>query len=96
MTYRLLTCVLLMSLTACGKPSTVSLPVGKTDGPAVRSLSSQQLLAVYQDCTRYGQIDDRRVRYTAQYCASVQSAELSSGYTAPGTARVDPTLNRLH
>ncbi len=96
MTCRLLNVLLLLSLAACGQPSTVSLPAGKTDGPPVTSLSREALLAAYQDCTRYGQIEDRRVRYTAPYCASVQIAELSAGYTAPGTARVDPALNRLH
>ena len=53
-------------------------------------------MAAYHECTQYGPIDDPRVKYTAPYCAAVQSAQLSSGYTAPGSAKADPNLNPMH
>jgi hypothetical protein len=53
-------------------------------------------MAAYHECTQYGPIDDPKVKYTAPYCAAVQSAQLSSGYTAPGSAKVDPNLNPMH
>ena len=96
MTYRLLNALALLSLAACGQPSAVSTPAGKTDGPPVDSLSHEQLMAAYHECTQYGPIDDPKVKYTAPYCAAVQSAQLSSGYTAPGSAKVDPNLNPMH
>ncbi len=53
-------------------------------------------MAAYHECTQYGPIDDPKVKYTAPYCAAVQSAQLSSGYTAPGSAKADPNLNPMH
>jgi len=88
--------LMILSLTACGQSSVVSTPAGKADGPPVSSLSHEQLLAAYHECTQYGQIDSQQVKYSVPYCAAVQSAELSSGYTAPGTGKVDPKLNALH
>ncbi len=96
MTYRVLNGLMILSLTACGQPPAVSTPAGKADGPPVSSLSHEALLAAYHECTQYGQIDDAKVKYTVPYCASVQSAQLSSGYTARGTATVDPKLNAMH
>ena len=96
MTYRLLNVLVFLSLVACRQPSAVSTPADKTNGPPVGSLSHEQLMAAYHECTQYGQIDDPKVKYTAQYCAAVQSAQLSSGYTAPGSAKVDPQLNPMH
>ncbi len=84
-----------LPLTGCGK-SAGSVPTGKADGPPIETLSGSQLLAAYQDCTRYGQIEDPRVKYTAPYCAAVQSAQLSNGYSDKGTASVDPKLNPMH
>ncbi len=85
-----------LALGACGEPAVVSTPSGKIEGPLVSSLSHEDLMAAYHECTQYGQIDDPKVKYTVPYCASVQSAQLSSGYTAPGSATVDPKLNAMH
>jgi hypothetical protein len=63
-TYRLLNALALLSLAACGQPSAVSTPAGKTDGPPVASLSHEQLMAAYHECTQYGPIDDPKVKYT--------------------------------
>jgi hypothetical protein len=85
-------------LCACergSQPAIVETP-GKVDGPNVKTLSHDQLMDAYHDCTQYGAIDDPKVKYTVRYCAAVQSAHLSEGYTAPGTAKVDPTLNKMH
>jgi hypothetical protein len=85
-----------LSLAACGQQPAVSTPAGKSAGPAVSSLSHEQLLAIYHECTQYGPIDDPKVPYTPAYCAAVQSAQLSAGYTAPASAKVDPKINALH
>jgi len=87
--------IVTLPLTGCGK-SLGSAPSGKADGPPIETLSGSQLLAAYQDCTRYGQIEDRRVKYTVPYCAAVQSAQLSIGYSDKASAPVDPQLNPMH
>jgi hypothetical protein len=53
-------------------------------------------MAAYHECTQYGPIDDPKVKYTVSYCAAIQSARLSEGYTSFSTAKVDPTLNKMH
>ena len=82
-------------LVACGG-GPGGAPVGKIEGPPVNSLSHEQLMAMYQECTKFGQIDDPKVKYTMRYCASVQTAQLTQGYTAPGTATVDPAITKMH
>jgi hypothetical protein len=66
------------------------------EGPDIKSLSHDQLISTYKECTQYGQIDDPRVKYTVPYCAAIQVAQLSEGYTAPGTGKVDPDITKMH
>ena len=83
-------------LSACGAPNSEVPAIGKAEGPDIKSLSHEQVIALYQECTRYGRIDDPKVKYTVPYCAAIQSAQLSAGYAAPGTATVDPTITKMH
>jgi hypothetical protein len=85
-----------LGLAACGRDTANVTLSGKEAGPAVSTMSHDQLMAAYHECTQYGPIDDRKVKYTVRYCAAIQSAHLSEGYTAPGAAKVDPTLNKMH
>lgn len=85
-----------LGLAGCGHDAANVSQGGKLEGPAVSTLSHDQLMAAYHECTHYGPIDDPKVKYTVRYCAAIQSAHLSEGYTAPGTAKVDPTLNKMH
>jgi hypothetical protein len=68
----------------------------KSEGPTISTLSHDQLMVAYHECTQYGPIDDPKVKYTVSYCAAIQSARLSEGYTSFSTAKVDPTLNKMH
>jgi len=90
--------ILIAGLCGCerGSEPVILESANKVDGPNPKMLSHDQLMDAYHDCTQYGAIDDPKVKYTVRYCASVQSAHLSEGYTAPGTAKVDPTLNKMH
>jgi hypothetical protein len=85
-----------LGLAGCGRDAATVSEGGKSEGPPVSTLSHDQLMGAYHDCTQYGPIDDPRVKYTVRYCAAIQSAHVSEGYTAPGTAKVDPTLNKMH
>lgn len=85
-----------LTLVGCGSDTTTSAQGGKSEGPSVNTLSHDQLMAAYHECTQYGRIDDAQVKYSVGYCAAIQSAHLSEGYTSSGTAKVDPTLNRMH
>jgi hypothetical protein len=88
--------VVVLGLAACGRDTAAVSAGGKSEGPPVNTLSHEQLMAAYRECTEYGPIDDPKVKYTVQYCAAIQAGHLSEGYTAPGTAKVDPTLNKMH
>jgi hypothetical protein len=88
--------VVVLGLAACGRDTAAVSAGGKSEGPPVNTLSHDQLMAAYRECTQYGPIDDPKVKYTARYCAAIQAGQLSEGYTAPGTAKVDPTLNKMH
>lgn len=85
-----------LALAACGRGQSVSSPPGKVFGPDPRSLNHDQLMAIFHECHEFGQIDDPRVKYSMQYCANVESAHASEGWTTPSTATVDPTLNKVH
>jgi hypothetical protein len=85
-----------LGLAGCGRDAANVSEGGKLEGPPVSTLLHDQLMAAYRECTQYGPIDDPKVKYTVRYCAAIQSAHLSEGYTAPGTAKVDPTLNKMH
>jgi hypothetical protein len=88
--------VVALALAGCGRNAANVSVAGKLEGPPVSTLSHDQLMDAYHECTQYGRIDDPKVKYTVRYCAAIQSAHLSEGYTAPGTAKVDPTLNKMH
>jgi hypothetical protein len=85
-----------LNLEGCGSDTAGVASGGKSEGPAVGTLSHDQLMAAYYECTQYGRIDDAKVKYTVGYCAAIQSAHLSEGYTSSSTAKVDPTLNKMH
>ena len=63
----------------------------KTVGPAINSLSIQQLGEVQKTCQQYHDPTDARVPYTIEYCAQVESAWDSrpSLSSAPATSKVD-------
>jgi hypothetical protein len=84
------------ALAGCGGSTVGTSQREKSEGLPITALSHDQLLAVYRECTQYGQIDDPKVRYTARYCTSVQSAHLSEGFAVTSKAKVDPTLNKMH
>ena len=85
-------------LGACGGggSTSVSAPQGKTEGPNVKTLSHEALMAVLHECHRYGSSDDPKVKYTIEYCSAAQSAHSMEGYAASSQAPVDPTLNKMH
>lgn len=85
-----------VNLVGCGGDTAGLASGGKSEGPKISTLSHDQLLAAYHECTQYGRIDDAKVKYTVTYCAAIQSAHLSEGYTSSSTAKVDPTLNKMH
>jgi hypothetical protein len=85
-----------LAVAGCGGATTGAAQKEKSEGPGVNTLSHDQLIAIYQECTQYGQIDDPGVPYTPRYCASIQSAHLSEGDAAVGKPKVDPTLNKMH
>jgi len=88
----------LMALTACGGGGAASVPtpLGKIDGPNVKSLSHADLMAVLHECHRYGSSDDPKVKYTIEYCSAAQSAHSMEGYTTGSRAPVDSTITQLH
>jgi hypothetical protein len=85
-----------LGLVGCGRNTAAVSDGGKSDGPQVSTLSHDQLMAAYHECIQYGSIDDPKVKYSVRYCAAIQSAHLSEAYTSPGTAKVDPTLTKMH
>lgn len=92
----LIVAIAVIHVTGCGGSTSSGTSTGKIEGPPVNTLSHDQLMATLHECMQYGQIDDSKVKYTVQYCAAIQSAHLSEGYTNPSTAKVDPTLNKMH
>jgi hypothetical protein len=95
---RLLSVLAFAILSGCGPhpESTDVRSAGKVEGPAVKSLSHDQLMAVLHECHRYGSSDDPKVKYTTRYCSAAQSAHAMEGYSTAGSAAVDPTANKLH
>jgi hypothetical protein len=83
-------------LAGCGREPAVGTPVGKVSGPPIQSLNHDQLMAIFHECHQFGQVDDARVKYTIPYCVSVDTAQSAEGWTTPKSAKVDPTLNKLH
>jgi len=90
--------VIVAALGACGGGGSPSVPAtpAKIDGPNVKTLSHEDLMAVLHECHQYGSSDDPKVKYTVEYCSAAQSAHSMEGYTAPSKAPVDPTLNKMH
>ena len=85
-----------LAVAGCGSATNRNSSKGEKRGTPVNTLSHDQLMAIYQECTQYGQIDDPGVRYTPRYCASIQSAHLSEGYAVAVKPKVDSTLNKMH
>lgn len=85
-----------LALSGCGRGGTSTESPDKAVGPDPRTLTHDQLLAIFQECHAYGPIDDPRVKYSMAYCASVETAHASEGWTTPSTAPVDQKLNALH
>jgi hypothetical protein len=95
---RLFPCVVVLSLAGCGSgnlPPSAG-PSEKIEGPDVKTLSHDALMAVLHECHQYGSSDDPRVKYTIAYCSAVQSAHAMEGYANPGAGAVDPSLTKLH
>jgi hypothetical protein len=88
--------VLAIAVSACGRGPSASNPAEKALGPNPHSLDHDQLIAIVQECHAFGQIDDPRGKYSIEYCASVDSAHASEGWSTPSTATVDPKRNGLH
>jgi hypothetical protein len=86
--------ITLLVLSACSPK--VPPPPSKIEGPSVDKLTHEELMAALQECDLYGAHDDPRVRYTERYCAAVTSAHAMEGFTTKSTAKVDPSLPRLH
>ena len=95
---RLLIVLAVVGLTGCGSSGdpTGARTADKIEGPNVKTLSHDQLMAVLHECHRYGSSDDPKVKYTVDYCSAAQSAHAMEGYATPASAAVDPTLNPLH
>jgi hypothetical protein len=85
-------------LVACGGSGISVVPATseKVEGPNVKTLSHDALMAVLHECHQYGSSDDPRVKYTIPYCSEAQSAHSMEGYTAPSQAPVDPKLTPMH
>jgi hypothetical protein len=84
-------------ITGCGRgPSGATSGADKIEGPSVNSLSHEQLMAVYSECTAFGRMDDPRVKYTTRYCSAVNSAQEMEGYASLSAAKVDPNSVRMH
>jgi hypothetical protein len=97
MPYRYVMLIALATLmSSCGRNAPNTTDNAKIEGPDIKSLSHDQLISIYKECTQYGRIDDPRVKYTVSYCAAIQGAQLSEGYTAPGTTKVDPEITKMH
>ena len=90
--------LLLVVVTAsgCGGGANPVAAHEKTEGPAVKTLSHDALMAVLTECHQYGSSDDPRVTYTIRYCSAAQMAHSMEGYSAPSTAVVDPKITRMH
>jgi len=85
-------------LYGCGRDSEPAIieTTGKVDGPNVKTLSHDQLMAVLHECHRYGASDDPKVKYTVGYCSAAQSAHAMEGYATSSPAPVDPALTKMH
>lgn len=59
-----------------------SIPGARIEGPAVDTLSPDELQAIVRECHRYGSAEDPRVRYALDYCAAVDTAQSSLGWGA--------------
>lgn len=59
-----------------------SIPDARIEGPAVETLSPDELQAIVRECHRYGPAEDPRVRYALDYCAAVDTAQSSLGWGA--------------
>lgn len=88
----------LITLAGCGSgsPPAVSDSVQKIEGPDVKTLSHDDLMAVLDECYKYGPATDPKVKYTARYCSAAQSAHGMEGFTTPSTTPVDPTITKVH
>jgi len=95
---RLLIVLAIAGLTGCGSGGdpTGARDADKIEGPNVKTLSHDQLMAVLHECHRYGASDAPKVKYTMDYCSAAQTAHAMEGYARRGSAAVDPTLNKLH
>jgi hypothetical protein len=72
-------------------------PAGdRLEGPPVESLSHEQLMATYAECTRYGKMDDPRVKYTQRYCSAVNSAQEIEGYSVHRKRTVSSDPVQMH
>jgi hypothetical protein len=87
----------LLALSSCSRSDVPSLSrARKIDGPNVKTLTHDELMAVLHECHQFGSSDDPRVKYAIAYCSAAQNAHSMEGYTAPSSAVVDPTLNNVH
>jgi hypothetical protein len=97
---RIWLCILSVVAGLCGcaqanGPAVVQ-SAGKVEGPNVKTLTHDQMMAVLHECHRYGASDDPKVTYTIGYCSAAQSAHAMEGYTSSSSGAVDPTLNKMH
>jgi hypothetical protein len=85
------------SVAGCGSGSDPT--IGRTDkieGPAIKSLSHEQLMEVVHECHRYRSSDDPKVKYTIGYCSAAQTAHAMEGYSNASSAAVNPSIDKLH
>jgi hypothetical protein len=88
-----------LSLASCGRDPASRIPGTedhKVEGPSINTLSHEQLMGFYAECTQYGRMDDPKVKYTAHYCSAVNRAQEMEGYSKHTPRPVDPNPLKLH
>lgn len=91
---RLLLVLVLALVAGCGRhPESSAAPAAadKIEGPAIKSLSHGELMAVLHECHQYGSSDDPKVKYTTRYCSAAQSAHAMEGYAPPSGVPFEST-----
>jgi len=89
-------CILVLTGCSAGPDQPTSKTGEKIEGPPVKTLSHEQMMAIYAECTRYGRMDEPRVTYTVRYCSAINSAQEMEGYAATASPKVDPNPVKMH
>src|SRR5258708_22713678 len=74
--YSSLLVISILVLTGCGAgPNQPTSKTGeKIEGPPVKTLSHEQLMVIYAECTQYGRMDEPTVKHTIRYCSAINNA----------------------